>query len=495
MLKPLSSERWTLAAAAHLLNRAGFGGTPDQIEALHRVGLDAAVARLVDPKQDTEAIPLNPPAWAHPDPDRAARLRRARAAGEDERRRMREEQQREQRRRVEELRLWWLRRMVESPRPLEEKLVLFWHGHFATSVQKVRDAWLMYRQLDLFRRHGLGKWQDLLKAVTWDPAMLIWLDQAQSRREHPNENYAREVLELFALGEGQYSEKDILETARALTGLTLNRETLEPEWRPRFHDPGLKSVLGRTGLLGPDDVILHIARHPQSARHVSGRFWRFFAQESVPAPVLDGLTREFQRCDGDIRSVLRCLFRSEAFYSSDVVRTQIKSPVHWLVSALRQLERNEPPGARALSALRELGQDLLAPPNVKGWDGGTAWINTGTLTRRQQWAAVIVEGRAAIVDQAEGERGQRLRERLQRMDRARGAESATTRVTALFSSEAQKDRSSFVTALEQRFLHSRMRPQLLDAVNEVLGDDPVPAPRAQVQAVRVVLQSTDYQLT
>ena len=495
MLKPLSSERWTLAAAAHLLNRAGFGGPPEQIEALHRLGPDAAVAQLVDGQAVPEAMPLSPPAWAHPDPDRPDRLKRARSANDEERRRMREENQREQRRRVEELRLWWIRRMIVTPRPLEEKLVLFWHGHFATSVQKVRDAWLMYRQLDLFRRHGFGQWQDLLKAVTWDPAMLLWLDQAQSRREHPNENYAREVMELFALGEGQYSEKDIQDTARALTGITLNRETLESDWRPRSHDPGSKSVLGRTGPLGPDDVILHIARHPQSARHISGRLWRFFVQDGLPAPALDGLTREFQRCDGDIRSVLRCLFRSEAFYSPDVVRTQIKSPVQWLVGALRQLERKEPPGPRALIALRELGQELLAPPNVKGWDGGAAWINTGTLTRRQQWAAVLVDGRAAIIDQAEGERGLKLRERMKRMDRTRGAESATTRVTTLFSSEDQKDRPSLVAALERRFLHSRMRPQLLDSVHDVLGDDPVPAPRAQVEAVRVVLQSTDYQLT
>lgn len=495
MLKPLSPERWTVATAAHLLNRAGFGGTPAQIEELHRLGPDDAVARFVDARGAPEALPLQPPAWAHPDPDRAARLKQARAANEEERRRMREERQREQRRHVEELRLGWLHRMITSPRALEEKLTLFWHGHFATSVQKVRDAWLMYRQLELFRRQGFGKWTDLLKAVTWDPAMLLWLDQAQSRREHPNENYAREVLELFALGEGHYSEKDILETARSLTGLTLNRETLEAEWRPRLHDPGSKSVLGLTGLLGPQDVIAHIARHPQSARHISSRLWKFFAQESIPDSVLDGLSTEFQRRDGEIRSVLRCLFRSEAFYAPEVIRTQIKSPVQWLVGAFRQLEKPDLPGPRALIALRELGQELLAPPNVKGWDGGRAWINTSTLTRRQQWAAVLIDGRAALIDQAEGERGQRLRERMRRRERNDGSPGSSVQMATLFRGDAQKDRQAFIAALEARFLHSRMRPPLLEEVKEVLGDDPVPAPRAQAQAVRVVLQSTDYQLT
>ncbi len=492
MLEPLKPERWTEAAAAHLLNRAGFGGPPSEIQALHRLGQEGAIARLVDGKGLATELPLNPPAWAHPDPDRVAKFRKLQGASEEERRRMRQDEQKQQRQQVEELRAWWLGRMVASPRPLEEKLVLFWHGHFATSAQKVRSAWLMYRQLDLFRKAGMGRWPDLLLGVTRDPAMLLWLDQAQSRREHPNENYAREVMELFALGEGHYTEKDILETARALTGLGLNRETQEPEWRPRQHDPGSKTVLGRTGPMGPDEVIPHIARQPQSARFVIGRLWRFFADETASADVTRGLVAEWDRSGGEIRSLLRSMFRSEAFYAPEVVRTQIKSPVQWLVCALRELERPLPPGPMVTGALRELGQDLLAPPNVKGWDGGVAWINTGTLTRRQQFAAVLVEGRAGLAAQAEGPRGQRLRER---MAQQRKREDGVARIEALFSREERQDRQRFMAGLERRFLHTRMRSQLKDEVNDVLGDDAVPEPRAIREAVRVVLQSTDYQLT
>ncbi len=496
MLEPLKSGGWTESAAAHLLNRAGFGGSPSEIRRLHALGVEGAVARLVEGAGAGEAMPLGSPAWAHPESDRTEKFRKMQAAGEEERRKMRQMEQREQRLRIEELRAWWLRRMVATSRPLDEKMVLFWHGHFATSAQKVRSPWLMYRQLDLFRNHGLGKWPDLLVEVTRDPAMLIWLDQARSRREHPNENYAREVMELFALGEGRYTEKDILETARALTGLGLNRETQEPEWRPRQHDPGIKTVLGRTGPLGPDDVIRHIARQPRSARHVVSRLWRFFASESPPPDVIDGLVAEFERRGGEIRPVMKRMFLAEAFYSTEVVRTQIKSPVQWLVCAFRELERPLAPGPAPMitGALRELGQDLLAPPNVKGWDGGVAWINTATLTRRQQLAAVLVDGRTAVVDQAAGERGERMRERMMARSPARDNPGARP-VEMIFSDEERRDRKRLLAALERRFLHSPMRSQLVDDVNEVLGDDAVPDPRAVRRAVRVVLQATDYQLT
>ncbi|MGE4181238.1 MAG: DUF1800 family protein [Limisphaerales bacterium] len=495
MLEPLKSGRWSESAAAHLLNRAGFGGKPSEIERLRGLGVEGAVARLLDGEGAGDPMPLDPPEWAHPEPDRMEKLRTMRAAGEEERRKMRQAEQREQRLRTEELRGWWLRRMAATPRPFEEKMVLFWHGHFATSVQKVRSPWLMYRQLDLFRTHGLGKWPDLLVEVTRDPAMLIWLDQARSRREHPNENYAREVMELFALGEGHYTEKDILETARALTGLGLNQATQEPEWRPRQHDPGTKTVLGRSGPLGPDEVIRHIARQPQSARHVVSRLWRFFASETAPAGVIEGLAAELEKCGGEIRPVMRKMFLADAFYSPEVVRTQIKSPVQWLVCAFRELERPLQPGATPMitGALRELGQDLLAPPNVKGWDGGVSWINTATLTRRQQLAAVLVDGRAAIAAQAPGERGERMRERMaaRSPDRTPGARPVET----IFSAEERRDRKRLLAALEGRFLHAPMRSQLGEDVNEVLGDDAVPDPRAIRKAVRVVLEATDYQLT
>ena len=171
----------------------------------------------------------------------------------------------------------WLQRMATGPHPLQEKLTLFWHGHFATSVLKVRDPYLMWRQNDLFRQQGAGTWRNLLDAVTRDPAMLLWLDQAQSKPEHPNENFARELLELFTLGEGHFTESDVTETARALSGLTLDRLTQEPVFRPRLQVPGDKSVLGRTGRLGVGDVLDQIVAQPQADRFITLRLSTFFA--------------------------------------------------------------------------------------------------------------------------------------------------------------------------------------------------------------------------
>jgi uncharacterized protein (DUF1800 family) len=216
MLKALPATRWDYSTAAHLLNRAGFGGSPAEIQKLVSAGHEKAADWLVDYEKIEDSIPN--PEWAQPDPARLQKFMEMRQAGEEERRRKQRELQQNERQHMVELRAWWLRRMAHGSRPLQEKMVLFWHGHFATSVEKVKEAYLMWRQNDLFRRMATGNWKELLVEVAKDPAMLVWLDQAQSRKEHPNENFAREVMELFALGEGHYTEKDISEGARALTG-------------------------------------------------------------------------------------------------------------------------------------------------------------------------------------------------------------------------------------------------------------------------------------
>ena len=216
MLKPIDRSKWDFAAAAHLLNRAGFGGAPDEIQRLADMGMERAVLYLLNYEQIPDSTPN--PDWAKPDPGRPERIMAIRNADPDTRKTMQQEEQRTQRQRMLELKHWWLERMANGPRPLQEKMTLFWHGHFATSEQKVRDAYLMWMQNDLFRNHATGNWLQLLTAMAKDPAMLVWLDQAQSRKEHPNENFAREAMELFTLGEGHYTEKDVTEAARALTG-------------------------------------------------------------------------------------------------------------------------------------------------------------------------------------------------------------------------------------------------------------------------------------
>ena len=222
MLEPISSAEWNYARAAHLLNRAGFGGTPAEIESMVQAGPEKAVDSLLR----FEPPPAPHTEWAQPDEARFRRYKEYREADAQKKQEIRRMEQRAERERMEELRYWWLQRMASGERPLQEKLTLFWHGHFATSAQKVKSAYLMWRQNDIFRRHGAGNWLTLLTEVSKDPAMLIWLDQAQSRKQQPNENFAREVMELFALGEGHYTEKDIGEAARAELSELLGRKVV-----------------------------------------------------------------------------------------------------------------------------------------------------------------------------------------------------------------------------------------------------------------------------
>src|ERR1051325_6874066 len=275
MLKALPGNQWNFTTAAHLLNRAGFGGPPAEIEKIQALGPEAAAAHFVEYEKIPDPTP--DPDWAKPDPERTKKFMEVRQLGEEERRKRQREIQRADRQHMLELRGWWLQRMAKGPRPLQEKMVLFWHGHFATSVDKVREAYLMWRQNELFRRLATGNWLDMLIEVAQDPAMLIWLDQAQSRKEHPNENFAREVMELFALGEGHYTEKDITEGARALHGWSYDRPDQRFIERPLWHDRREKTIFGRTGNFDGEDFLRMVAERPQSGRFITAKLWNFFA--------------------------------------------------------------------------------------------------------------------------------------------------------------------------------------------------------------------------
>ena len=294
MLKPLSEGQWNYETAAHLLNRAGFGGPPSEIGNLAGLKPDQAVAWLLD----YEVIPNKTPNpdWAKPDPARMARLRDVVRNGTlEEKKAAQQAENKLQALWMIELRGWWLQRMAKGPRPFQEKMMLFWHGHFATSMEKVRDAYYMWRQNELFRRLATGNWQQLLTDAGKDPAMLIWLDQAQSRKEHPNENFAREVMELFALGEGHYTEKDITEGARALTGWSLDRIDQKYIYRPCIHDDGEKTFLGRTGNLDGEDVIAQIVAQPQAARFITAKIWNYFAGQDAVRRIERRAGRRFPR--------------------------------------------------------------------------------------------------------------------------------------------------------------------------------------------------------
>jgi uncharacterized protein (DUF1800 family) len=477
MLAPLAHSEWSYAKAAHLLNRAGFGGSPAEIAALTELGPEKAVASFFN---FTQAPGPVLPEWARPDRDRLAKFQQMKDASDAQRMQMRREQARTQREALLEFRQWWLRQMAFGPAPLQEKLVLFWHGHFATSAQKVRDTWLMTQQNALFRRHAAGNWLTLLTAVSKDPAMLLWLDQAQSLKEHPNENFAREVMELFTLGEGRYSEQDVTEAARAFTGWSYDRPTQQFQFRPRMHDAGAKTVLGKTGTFNGDDVLRIIVSQPQAAEFIVRKLWVFFASENPSSAIIRALADEFRRHGNEFRPVLELMFLSRDFYANDVMRQQVKSPAQWLVGSVRLLGRDLPPPLVSSQILRALGQDLFLPPNVKGWDGGLAWITTNNLLNRYNTAHFLVFGVNPL-----GDGGRR---------RASRPPSGAVKASELLPKEAREDKSKALAYLQQHFIQGQLKPaqekvlrDFLESVGELEDGD-------LLHAIHLVMATPEYQL-
>ncbi len=385
-LKP--AEHWDAKRAAHLLRRAGFGGTPAQVEYLTQLGLDAAVDYLVDYEKVEQTEPDFVPVTL---PDFPALREQMRDLPEEQRQRARNRLQALNRRQTEELRAWWLRRMVVTPRPFEEKMTLFWHGHFTTGEQEVRASPLLARQNGFLRKNALAPLRKLLVGISKDPAMLRYLDNASNRKGKPNENYARELMELFTMGEGHYTERDVKEAARALTGWTVQRGGEFREAR-RMHDDGEKTILGETGKFDGEDVIDIILKQRATPRYIATKLLRFFVQDDPPAELVGAVSQKLTRSKYDIRETMRAIFRSEAFYSKDAMATQIKSPVELIVATLRALEAPPADLFAMVQACRAMGQDLYQPPNVKGWDGGREWITTATLFTRYNFAAVLVHG-------------------------------------------------------------------------------------------------------
>jgi uncharacterized protein (DUF1800 family) len=490
MLKRLAKSKWDFTTAAHLINRAGFGGTPAEIEKLAALGHEKAVAHLVD----YEGIPndTKDPEWAKPDPDRVERFQKARMAGEEERRKLQREEQQTQRQHTIELRGWWLQRMAHGPRPLQEKMTLFWHGHFATSVEKVREAYLMWRQNELFRRMATGNWSEMLVRVAQDPAMLLWLDQAQSRKEHPNENFAREVMELFALGEGHYTEKDISEGARALTGWAYDRPAQKFVQRPFQHDGGEKVIFGQRGNFDGEDFLGLIVEQPQAARFICSRLWNYFAAEAPSEELLAALASEFRKTGNNFKPLLRTIFMSEEFYAPSIIRNQVKSPVQWLVGSVRMLERTMPPALVCFTLTRNLGQDLFAPPNVKGWDGGLSWITTNNLLARYNEAATLVQG---TPPSAAGMTPNNPNASMMIERRMRNMPVGQVKVNELFTEKERASTDSLIAALEKRMLQSKLKPKQEKILRDYLESHSDANEPTLMTAIRLVMSTPEYQLT
>src|SRR5580704_147553 len=333
MLSPITANRWDFDAAAHLLVRAGFGGDPSEISKIWALGPEKAVDSLIN------APPGNypPPSWATPDDATELRAQVKEAATPEEKQMANKLLREKFGSEMKDLTRWWLARIVDTPSPLIEKMTLFWHGHFATSGQKVRPAYKMWRQNETFRQNALGSFRTLVKAVSRDPAMMIWLDIVQSKKEYPNENFGREVMELFTLGEGHYTESDVKAAARSFTGYRINQPGQSFRFGDRQFDPGLKTFMGKTGPWDGDQVLDIIVSQPQCARFIAAKLWKFFVYDDPDPKLVDALASELRNGHYELRPFLKTLFLSAEFYSSQARNSQIKSPVQFLVQALRTM--------------------------------------------------------------------------------------------------------------------------------------------------------------
>jgi uncharacterized protein (DUF1800 family) len=395
MFSPLPEKLWDRTRAANLLNRAGFGGTPAEIDKLHSMGPTGAVDYFLKASPDDELFP--PPALLEPAPRFEFKQREKAAATEDERRAVRKELAQAEHLSMLDLRLWWLNRIRYTTDPLREKMTLFWHGHFATSNQKVNDSWMMWVQNETFRQQGMGKFPILLMSISRDPAMIRWLDLFQSKKDHPNENFAREVMELFSLGEGHYTEQDIQQASKSFTGYRVDPRTGSFRFFPKQHDPGTKIFFGKTGSFRGDDIIDIITNQPQCARFIGKKLWSFFVDTDPSVATVTGLGELLLSNGYDIAATLGVIFRSEDFYSPRVMHHQIKSPIQWMMQTTRMLEIPLPDAKVVENSLAALGQVLFAPPNVKGWDGGRAWISASSLLYRYNLASYLLSGKARVL--------------------------------------------------------------------------------------------------
>jgi hypothetical protein len=388
---------WNSDAAAHLLRRAGFGGTPEDAEVLAAAGLEVAVDRLL--ADNGRGLP-SPPAT---DPAEGRRRRElTRAARSDEAARLEfRAYTRAMKETFDAMRTWWLECMRAGDAGVREKLTLFWHGHFATSQTKVRFNHLMLGQNETFRRFGAGPFRKLCAAMVRDPAMLVWLDGRQSQGKAPNENFAREILELFTLGEGHYTEGDIREAARCFTGWVVNPENGDSMLAPRRHDNGRKKLFGKSGKFGAEDAVDIICSQPHCAEFLATKLWEFYAYPQPELKLIESLAAHFRKNDLHTGELLRMIFTRPEFYSPRAMAKQIKSPAQWMVQAARETGRQLLPPGVALPLSAELGQNLFMPPSVKGWDGGTSWINSATLIRRSNTALLFTVAAPPLPVEAE----------------------------------------------------------------------------------------------
>ena len=408
-LSQLDPKEFDTHKARHLLNRACFGGNARQVAAIAEMGLEAAVDFIVDYQDIADPQPISESAFDKDimrpaTQEERASFRKIRQSGDEAAlellRTERQKRQREDRKQIAEMEEWWFKRLVESPRPLEEKLTLFWHGHFATGYRSIENSYHMFQQNNFFRKYALGNFKDdLVRGIIHDPAMIKYLNNDQNRKGAPNENLARELMELFTLGEGEgYTEDDIKEGARALTGYNINDDVFF--FRARQHDTGTKSIFKKRGQFDGDDFVDLIFTRDSASTFIIWKLYRFFINDLPHEPsrkvklFVYTLGKLLERQDWELKPVMRAIFLSEHFYDQANINAIIKSPIQLIVQSMRCIS---PPQRgkmlRTLAIASDLmGQRLFAPPSVKGWDGGRTWINTSTMFMRHNTLLYLLTG-------------------------------------------------------------------------------------------------------
>jgi hypothetical protein len=393
--KPTSDDPFDAVKAAHLLNRAGFGGTPAEVGKVVEMGPTRAVDWLLDfpdapvEEQSQADVPDLSSINGYPKNFREIRTLYVNKT-QEERKAIQQQLQQANREATGETVSWWMNRMANGPHPLQEKLTLFWHGHFCTSAKDERSAWLMWQQNETLRQRAAGNFHQFVRAISRDPAMLDYLNNTQNHKQHPNENYARELMELFTLGIGNYTEDDIKNSARAFTGWAHDGDDFV--FRKFDHDDGNKTFFGRTGNFDGDDIVEMIMRHPACAQYISSKLFKFFVYEDLEEGLAESMAVVLRENNYELRPLLQTMFTSKAFYSPRAIGSQIKSPIQLVVGTSRLMGMKVPNARILAGALSQMGQVPFAPPNVKGWAGGRMWINTSTLFVRYNTASAMVAG-------------------------------------------------------------------------------------------------------
>jgi hypothetical protein len=480
---PSDSDPFDATKAAHLLNRAGFGGTPEEIEKVQKLGPQKAVDWLMDfpdAPADEENEGDSPDLSSIAGSPASFREYAQQFVGKspEEKKQLQQQFQQANHEAMQATTTWWLNRMAFGPYPMQEKMTFFWHGHFTTSAKDERAAQLMWRQNELLRRYSVGNFEPFVRAISRDPAMLDYLNNNENRKAHPNENYARELMELFTLGIGNYTETDVKQGARSFTGW--GHDGVDFVYRRNQHDEGIKTFLGETGAFDGDDVISIILRQPACPRFISAELFKYLVYDNTDAGLSTALAQLLYENHYSLRPTLRTMLTSRAFYSPQALGAQIKCPVQLFIGTVRMLGLNMPPTAAVQSALNQMGQLPFMPPNVRGWPGGRMWINTSTLFIRYNTGLWLAGGDVPALGRV-----------TRKGDNSppRPGLGKTVDFDPNATGSAQEVVDKWVARLIQRPIEAGQRQVLIDA----LGPDPT-KPEALRKVVQLIVSMPEYQL-